>query len=263
MIRIVINGALGKMGSSLVRSLEKDPSIRLIAGVEAKGHPQIGKDIGEILGLDKRAPLIDNLEDIIAKVDCMVEFTNPEATLHHLKIASSVKVPCVIGTTGFNNDQMEEIETLTSTTPCVFSPNMAMGVNLIFKLVKEISTLLKDYDCEIVEAHHREKRDSPSGTAVRLLEIVSKTRGKKPSEVARYERSGACVRTHEEVGIHSIRAGEIVGTHTVLWAGGGEKITLSHTAFSREAFAQGTIQAIKWVIRASPGLYTMEDVLGL
>lgn len=263
MIRIAINGVMGKMGSAIVRTLGKEPDIQLIAGVEVKNHPMIGKDIGETLGADKLAPIIHSLEGVIKKVDCMIEFTNPEATINHLKLASSIGTSCVIGTTGFTSSQRREIEKLTSTIPCVLSPNMARGVNLMFEIVQKISAILGDYDCEIVEAHHREKKDSPSGTALKLAEIISKAKGKKLSELAKYGRTGFQIRTREEIGIHSIRAGEIVGKHTVLWVGGGEKITISHEVHSREAFARGTIMAIRWVVNRAPGLYTMKDVLGL
>lgn len=262
MIRIVISGVMGKMGSSIVRVLDKEPDIQLIAGIERRGHPLIGKDIRETLGMGK-APIVDSLEDVIEKADCMVEFTDPEATLAHLKTASSAGTSCVVGTTGFTKSQMREIEKLTSTIPCVVSPNMSRGVNLMFKLVREISALMDDYDCEIVEAHHREKKDSPSGTALRLGEIISEAKGKKLSELAKYGRMGFQIRTGEEIGIHSIRAGEILGQHTVLWAGGGEKIIVSHEIHSRGAFAHGTMMAIKWVANKVPGLYTMRDVLGL
>jgi len=262
MIRIVISGVLGKMGSSIVHLLDKEPTIQLVAGIERKGHPLIGRDVSEILGGGK-APIVESLGDVIGEADCLVEFTDPEATLAHLKIASSARTSCVVGTTGFGKGQMREIKKVTSAVPCVLSPNMSRGVNLMFNLVKEISALLKDYDCEIIEAHHREKKDSPSGTALRLAEIVSETREKELPELVKYGRVGSETRTREEIGIHSIRAGEIFGKHTVLWAGGGEKIAISHEAHSRQAFAHGTMMAIKWVVNKSPGLYTMKDVLRL
>jgi len=263
MIRIVIHGVLGRMGRTLAYSLQGEESIQLVAGLEVKGHPLVGKDIGEVLGIGKVAPIVDRAKEAIENADCVVEFTNPEATLEHLRLASSAGVPCVVGTTGFTDGQMSQIRDCASSIPCVLSANMALGVNLMFKLAREISALLPDCDCEIVEAHHREKKDSPSGTALKLAEMVGKARGKKVSEIARYGRRGSGARAAEEVGIHSIRAGEIVGEHTVLWACGGERIAISHTTFSRDAFARGTLKAIKWVVKAAPGLYTMEDVLGL
>jgi 4-hydroxy-tetrahydrodipicolinate reductase len=262
MLKIIVSGVLGKMGSSIVQVLDKEPTIQLVAGIERKGHPLIGRDVSEILGGGK-APIVDTLEDIIEKADCLVEFSNPEATVTHLEIASSARTPCVVGTTGFTKSQMRGIKKLSSAISCVLSPNMSRGVNLMFNLIKEISALLKDYDCEIVEAHHREKKDSPSGTALKLAEIIGETRKKRLSGLVKYGRVGSETRTGEEIGIHSIRAGEIFGKHTVLWAGGGEKIAISHEALSRQAFAYGTISAVKWVVNRAPGLYTMKDVLGL
>ncbi len=263
MIRIVINGVLGRMGSSVVEVLKTERDIRLIAGVEVKKHPLMGKDAGEAMGMKKLAPIIDKLEGVIDKVDCMVEFTNAEASLYHLRIAAAARTACVVGTTGFTEDQVREIKALTSTIPCVLAPNMALGTNLMFEVVRKISHALGEYDCEIVEAHHRGKKDSPSGTAVRLAEIISDAKGKKASELARYGRKGFKVRTRDEIGIHSIRGGQIVGEHKVLWVGGGEKITIFHEVYSREAFAHGTIAAIRWVVNAGPGLYTMRDVFDL
>jgi 4-hydroxy-tetrahydrodipicolinate reductase len=260
MIKVVITGALGKMGSSVVRILRQESDMQLIAGIEATGHPSIGEEIDRALAPDG-VPILDTLEEVIDETDCIVDFTNPEAALVHLKVASSGKTPSVVGTTGFSDEEIGRIEAHAAESPCVLAPNMSLGVNLIFRLAEEITLALEDYDCEIVEAHHRQKRDAPSGTARRLAEIIANVKGGQVSEIARYGRRGDSPRAQSEVGVHSIRGGDIVGEHTVLWAGGAEKIELSHTVHSRDAFARGTVAAIRWVVNASPGLYTMEDVL--
>jgi 4-hydroxy-tetrahydrodipicolinate reductase len=262
MIKVVINGVLGKMGSAVVRAVDKESDIELIAGVERKGHPLVGENTRATLGVGS-APIVDSLEAVIEGIDCIVEFTSPLATLAHLRIASSAGTRCVIGTTGFAEGELKEIEKLASEVACVLSPNMAPGVNLIFELVRVISGVLQDYDCEIIETHHRQKSDSPSGTALRLADIISETRGRRVSELAKYGRRGSQIRDKGEIGIHSVRGGEIVGEHTVLWAGGGERIEVSHSTYSREVFAHGTISAIRWVADRTPGLYAMKDVLGL
>ncbi len=260
MTKVVVTGALGKMGSAVVRVLKQESDMQLIAGIEASGHPSIGEEIDRTLAPDG-VPILDTLEEVIDEADCLVDFTNPEATLGYLKVASSGKTPSVIGTTGFSEEEIARIEAFALESPCVLAPNMSLGVNLIFRLTEEITMALQDYDCEITEAHHRQKRDAPSGTARRLAEIIATVKGRQVSETAKYGRKGDSLRSPSEIGIHSIRGGDIVGEHTVLWAGGGEKIELSHTAHSRDAFARGTIAAVRWVVNASPGLYTMEDVL--
>lgn len=235
MIKVVVCGALGRMGSCLIKNILKEKDLELVCGIERKDHPELREEWDFQISSD--------LKGVIKKADCIVEFTNPKATCEHLKVAANNFKPCVIGTTGFNEGQLREIRNATKRIPVLLSPNMSVGVNLLFKLVFDVANILKGYDIEIIESHHRHKKDAPSGTAKNLANIIKDIKGK-------------------EISVSSIRAGDIVGDHTVLFAGGGERIELTHRAHSRDSFAQGTIQAIRFVTEATAGLYNMFDVLG-
>ncbi|MDI6703710.1 MAG: 4-hydroxy-tetrahydrodipicolinate reductase [bacterium] len=266
MIKVIVTGALGRMGSAIIRLVVEQTDMELVSAVERKDHPGIGSDIGLLLGLRKEIgiPLLGDLEVSIDKGDVIIEFIEPRVTLHHLSIVSSHKKRMVIGTTGFTPKQLEGIKKISEDTPIVLSPNMSMGTNLMFKLVKEAALILNGYDIEIIEAHHHHKKDSPSGTADRLAHILATALNRSLDEVGVYGRKGFVgERKREEIGILSVRAGDIVGEHTVLFGGDGERLEITHRVTSRNCFAKGAIQAARFISDASPGLYDMGDVLGI
>ncbi len=266
MTKIIVCGALGRMGSTVVRVAAKQEDVTIVAGVETPEHPDLGGDLGELIGLGRLdAELTGDLSGIVGASDCVVEFTNPQATVEHLRIARKSCKPYVVGTTGFEEDHLKELEEYAREAPLLLSPNMSVGVNLLFKLAPEIATTLgHSYDVEIVEAHHRMKADAPSGTAKRLASLIAEALGRELDKVGVYGREGLTgERAGQEIGIHSLRGGDITGDHTVLYAGPGERVEMTHRASSRETFAYGTIRAIRYVVEAKPGLYDMMDVLGL
>lgn len=227
MINIIISGIAGRMGSLIAEMAKRDSDVKLIGGIEKPGNPDFPS----------------SLESIIGNADVLIEFSSPEATMEHLQIAKKHKKAAVIGTTGFTKEQVGEINNISKEIPCVISPNMSPGVNLMFDIAGEITRGLPDYDIEIIEKHHRNKKDAPSGTAKRLAEGICK------------------VKLSGQIDIHAIRAGDIVGEHTVIWAGPGEVLELTHKALSRETFAGGALKAAKFVVKAKPGKYSMNDVL--
>lgn len=266
MIKVAVCGALGSMGSTVVRAISKEKDMMVAAGVEAPDHPGLGRDLGEVLGLGRLdAKLTQDLSRVIEDCDCVVEFTSPEATIEHLRIARGHGRPYVVGTTGFGETHSKELEAYAEEAPLLLSPNMSIGVNFLFKLAPEIArTLGGSYDIEVVEAHHRRKADAPSGTARRLAELIAAALGRELERAGVYGRKGLTgERSGEEIGIHSVRGGDITGDHTVIYAGPGERLELTHRAHSRETFAQGTVRAIRFVAKAKPGLYGMMGVLGL
>lgn len=263
-IRAIVVGAAGKMGSRIIHIIHETPSIVLDRAIERPDHPSIGKDIGEIIGLGEMNIL---LEGGFKKGggDVIINFTNPEASIESLKFAKEIGSAIVIGTTGLNPEQMERIKELSKSVRCVFSPNMSVGVNVMFKIVQEVAQVLgPEYDIEIFEAHHRMKKDSPSGTAAKLGELIAKAIGRDFGQVGVYGRKGMVgERTKEEIGMQVIRAGDIVGEHTVLFGGIGERLEIIHRAHSRDNFARGAVRAAFWVVNQLNGLYDMQDVLGL
>lgn len=266
MIRVIVSGCLGKMGSRVVAKMKGREDMELVAGVEAPGCIFLGQDAGEALGLGwMGGKVTTNLSQVIELCDVLVDFTNPDVTLEHLKIAGQHKKRAVVGTTGFSEDQKREAWMLSTNMPMVVAPNLSVGVNLLFRLVEEaVKALGKDYDIEILETHHRAKQDAPSGTAKRLAEILCLARGWKLEDAVTSGRSGLSDgRKKEEIAVFSLRAGDVVGEHTVLFAGDGERLELTHRAHNRDTFARGAIEAIKFVAQAKPGWFDMMDVLGL
>ena len=263
-IKAIVVGAAGKMGSRIIHIIHEAPSISLYRAVERPDHPSIGKDIGEVIGLGKmNIPLEGSLGK--AGGDVIINFANPKSSIESLEVAKGTGSAIVIGTTGLGPEQLERIKDLVKSVRCVFSPNMSVGVNVMFKVVQEVAQVLgPDYDIEIFEAHHRLKKDSPSGTAVKLGELVAKAVGRDFGKVGIYGRKGMVgERTREEIGMQVIRAGDIVGEHTVLFGGIGERLEIIHRAHSRDNFARGAIRAALWVVNQPNGLYDMQDVLGL
>jgi 4-hydroxy-tetrahydrodipicolinate reductase len=268
MIKAVVSGAAGRMGSRIINVLSTSEGIRLSAAVERTGHALVGQDSCSPAGLAGGGVLTVITDDLTAALkagDVLIDFTAPETSLDHLKLCAGLGKPAVVGTTGFSGDQLAEIAVCAQKIPCVLSPNMSIGVNLCFKILDEIArTIGDDYDMEIVEAHHRMKKDAPSGTAVKMAQILARAVDRNLEEVGVYARKGMIgERTKKEIGVQTLRGGDIVGEHTVMFAGTGERIELIHRAHSRDTFAAGAVRAAKWVVGKKPGLYDMLDVLGL
>lgn len=265
MVKLAVAGAMGRMGSRIA-ALSGEYGVAVTGAFERKGHKDAGRDIGALLGLGQTGVrLEDDIEKALPGADMLVEFTLPGPTLEHLRYCALAGKPMVIGTTGFNKDEISEIKNLASRVPCVMASNMSLGVNLLIKVLRDVAEKMgDDYDVEIIEAHHRHKKDAPSGTALRMAEAVAEGLGRNLDEVAIYCRKGLIgERTQKEIGIQSIRAGDIVGEHTVIFGGLGERIEITHKATSRDTFARGAIKAALWLAGRKPGLYDMRDVLGL
>ncbi len=268
MINAVVTGAAGRMGLRIVNLLAAGEDIRLAAAVERAGHPLIGQDVCPLAGLpsgEKSAPIVDDLAAALNTGDVLIDFTLPGPTLANIRTCAELGKPIVVGTTGFSREQLAEIDRHAQRIPCMLSPNMSIGVNLCFKILAEIAaTIGSDYDMEIIEAHHNLKKDAPSGTAMKMAQIIARAVNRDLEKTGVYARKGMIgERSKDEIGIQTIRAGDIVGEHTVLFAGTGERIEITHRAHSRDTFAAGAIRAAKWLVNKQPGLYDMQDVLGL
>lgn len=266
MIKAVVTGAAGRMGSKIINLISSTEGIKVVGAIEASGHPIIGRDIGQVIGAGREKIVVcDNLNDYIDKADVVIDFTHHEASLNYLKIASEKGCAIVIGSTGFNSDELRHIKELSVKTRCVLSPNMSVGVNVMLKVLEYCAGILKDdYDVEIIEAHHNLKKDAPSGTALQMAKVIAEKLGRDSRESFVYARQGQIgERTKMEIGIQTIRAGDIVGEHTVIFAGVGERLEFIHRAHSRDNFAKGAIRAAQWIVHQKNGLYDMQDVLGL
>jgi 4-hydroxy-tetrahydrodipicolinate reductase len=266
MVKAIVTGVAGRMGGRIVHMMEAAAGIRLVGAVEAPGHAAVGKDVGEVVGLPPMGvKVVDSLDQVLSEAEVVIEFTHPEPSLAHLSKVADVGKAMVLGTTGFSPPQIAEIHALASRAHLVFAPNMSVGVNLMFKVVADIARVLGDgYDVEIVEAHHRLKKDAPSGTAIKLGQVIAHALNRELEKVGVYARHGIIgARPDKEIGIQTVRAGDIVGEHTVLFAGLGERLEIIHRAHSRDNFARGAVRAALWVVSQPPGLYDMQDVLGL
>jgi len=272
MIDVAVTGAGGRMGSKIIKSILQHDDMRLVAAIEAPHTPLEGKDVGETIGVGKIGVEItgaENLQDTLKekKPQVLVDFTIASAALETIKTTAQAGVNLVVGTTGFSDQQLEIIKAVIedSHVAAVISSNMAIGVNVFFKMVEELAGLLPDYDVEIIEAHHHHKRDAPSGTAVTAFELIAQRLERKPDEVGVYGRQGMVgERTREEIGVHAVRGGDIVGDHTVIFAGDGERLEIVHRAHSRQVFVSGVIKALRYVVGAEKGkISDMGDVLGL
>lgn len=266
MIKVIVAGAAGRMGGRIVHMLEGVQGIALAGAFEKSGHPAVGKDIGEVVGLPgKNIKIAGSLTEVLTAGDVLIDFTHPEVSLEHLQEAAPAGKAVVIGTTGFAAAQIDAIKNLAQNTRVVLAPNMSVGVNLMFKVVADIAQILTTgYDVEIVEAHHRLKKDAPSGTAMKLAQVIAGAMERNLDEVAVYERKGMIgQRTDAEIGIQTVRAGDIVGEHTVMFGGIGERLEIIHRAHNRDNFARGAVRAAQWIVAQPQGLYDMQDVLGL
>ena len=254
------------MGCRLISLVKSSDSLTLAGAVEGKGHPSIGQDAGEVAGCGKiGVKIADDLSALLDVGQVVVDFSVPSATMDHVRAVARHRRAIVIGTTGFSSTDLDELKRLSVQIPCVSSPNMSVGVNVIYKVIADMAkTLGEDYDIEVVEAHHRLKKDAPSGTALKLADILARAMDRDLNSVGVYSRKGMIgERTQKEIGIQTIRAGDIVGDHTVLFGTAGERIEVTHRAHSRDTFASGALRAARWVVQQPPGLYDMLDVLGL
>lgn len=259
--KIAIVGAAGRMGRALTQATATADGLALAAALERPGSDAIGCDAGELAGIGGNGVRIA-ADLAAAEFDVLIDFTRPDATLANLAVCAKRGRRMVIGTTGFDDAGRARIEAAAREIPIVFAPNMSVGVNLCLRLIDLAARVLKDdVDVEITEAHHRHKVDAPSGTALRMGEVVAKARGRALKEIAVYDRAGE--RPRGAVGFAVVRAGDIVGDHTVLFAGGGERVEIRHHAESRLTFATGALRAARWLMAQRPGLYDMQDVLGL
>lgn len=266
MVKAVVTGAGGKMGGRIINMIQAVDGIELAGAVERKDHPWQGRDIGECLGLALRGIRVgDDLAAALAGADVVIDFTQHEASLRHLEIARDLGKAIVIGTTGIPAASMDRVREIAKDTRCVLAPNMSVGVNVLFKVLDLVAGILgDDYDVEIVESHHNLKKDAPSGTAMKMAQVIAARLGRDLDQVGVYERKGLIgERTKKEIGIQTLRGGDIVGEHTVMFVTGGERLELIHRAHSRDNFARGAVRAAKWIVERPKGLYDMQDVLGL
>jgi 4-hydroxy-tetrahydrodipicolinate reductase len=263
-IRFAVAGASGRMGRTLIEAILQSPDAKLAGALDMPGCPFLGKDAGELVGAPCGVAISDDIEATLSKVDCLIDFTRPEGTLQHLEVCRKRGVHMIIGTTGLNTEQKLTIQDASRDIPIVFAPNMAVGVNLVFKLLDTAARILNDgYDVEIVEAHHRYKVDAPSGTALRMGEIVAAALGRDLADCAVYGREGITgERPETQIGFSTVRGGDIVGDHTVFFIGTGERVEITHKASSRMHFAQGALRAARFLKGKARGLFDMQDVLG-
>lgn len=267
MTKVIVAGAAGRMGQRISHMVNQHPELELAAAFEAAGHAAIGRDIGELAGFGAIGVRVgEGLESVIDQGEVIIDFTFHAATMAFVEIAARHGRAMVIGTTGLGSDNLQVLrERAAASFPCVQAPNMAVGVNVLFKLVEKAAAVLgPSYDVEIVEAHHRMKKDAPSGTALKLGEMAAAALGRDLDVDGVFCRHGVIgERGEREIGIQTLRAGDIVGEHTVYFAGAGERIEITHRAHNRDNFARGAALAAAWVAGKQNGLYTMFDVLGL
>ena len=264
MIRVIINGACGRMGRLIIQSVDQQEDMELVGAIEYPEHPQIGSDAGIVAGIGEIGVAITGkLAETLDSADVVIEFSKPEATVAHLQQVVNADKAMVIATTGYTPDELATITELGAQIRCVMAPNMSLGVNVMIQALELIAKALgDDYNIEVIEAHHNHKADAPSGTALRLAETVAGALGRDLADVGVYGRHGIVgARTQQEIGIHAVRGGDIAGDHTVLFATEGEQLSVVHRAHSPEAFAKGAIRAARWVVNAPKGLHDVSEVL--
>ncbi|MFA7270665.1 MAG: 4-hydroxy-tetrahydrodipicolinate reductase [Sterolibacterium sp.] len=264
-MRVAIAGVSGRMGRALIEALGQAEDATLAAALDLAGNAWLGRDAGELIGARCGVRIDADVDAALTQADCLIDFTRPEGTLQHLEVCRRRGVHLVIGTTGFSTEGKLAIQEAARDIPIVFAPNMAVGVNLVFRLLDVAARALADgYDIEITEAHHRHKVDAPSGTALRMGEVVAAALGRELAECAVYGREGHTgERPAKQIGFSTVRGGDIVGDHTVLFAGTGERVEITHKAASRMPYALGALRAARYMRGKSKGLFDMQDVLGL
>jgi 4-hydroxy-tetrahydrodipicolinate reductase len=264
-LKVVIAGCSGRMGHVLLECVFADTDLVLHGALDRADNPQLGRDAGEQLGKVSGVKVTDNIDDALKNADVLVDFTRPEASMLYLAACQKHQVKMIIGTTGFSAEQKQVIEAAAKNVAIVFAPNMSVGVTLLINLVQSAAKVLSEgYDIEIIEAHHRHKVDAPSGTALRLGEAAASALGRDLAECAVYGREGVTgERDPSTIGFATVRGGDVVGDHTVLFAGIGERVELTHKASSRATFALGALRAAKFLADKNSSLFDMQDVLNL
>lgn len=264
-MKFAVAGATGKMGKMLIDTILRSPNAQLTGALEHPSCPLLGTDAGAFLGQQTNVLITDDLAKGLVGAEYLIDFTRPEGTLLHLEAAKRAGVKMIIGTTGFTPEQLQQLRAATDTIAIVFAPNMSVGVNATFKILQVAAQLLNQgYDIEIVEAHHRHKVDAPSGTAIKMGEVIAKAQGHSLADLAVYAREGHTgERKPGTIGFATIRGGDIVGDHTVIFAGEGERIEISHRSTSRQSYAEGALRAAAFLQNQSKGWFDMQDVLGL
>ena len=264
-LRIAIAGASGRMGRMLIEAVLDAPDCALAGALDVADSPQRGQDAGAFLGRLAGVAVTDDLDAVLTASQVLIDFTRPEGTLRHLEACAARGVALVIGTTGFSAEQKAAIGAAAQRTAVFMSPNMSVGVNVVMRLLEQAAKAFSHgYDIEIIEAHHRNKIDAPSGTALQMGEVVAKALGRNLADNAVFGREGVTgARDPSTIGFATVRGGDIIGDHTVLFAGIGERIEITHKSSSRATYAQGSLRAARYLARSGPGLYDMNDVLGL
>lgn len=264
MTRIIVIGAPGKMGQRVVTLLRDDPDLELVGALAHQAHPDLGRDAGDVAGgRPLGVAVTHDIAPLLSNADVVIDFSVAEASMTYLPLIAASGKAMVIGTTGFSKPQQAELQRLSAHMRCFIAPNMSLGVNVLLQAVRQVAVILgADYDVEIIEAHHRTKVDAPSGTALQAASIIADALGRDLGAVAVYGRQGLVgKRSDTEIGIQSIRAGDIVGEHTVIFGGMGERLEFVHRSQSRDNFARGALRAAKWICQQPVGLYGMEDLL--
>jgi 4-hydroxy-tetrahydrodipicolinate reductase len=263
--QVAVAGSSGRMGRALLEAVFQAPDFRLHAALERADSAFLGKDAGELIGAPCGVRITERVADALPGVDVLIDFTRPEGTMTHLELCRRLGVKAVIGTTGFSDEQKARIADAARDVSIVFAPNMSVGVTLVLKLLEIAARVLNEgYDIEIIEAHHRHKVDAPSGTALRMGEVIAETLGRSLAQCAVYGRVGVIgERQASTIGFATVRGGDIVGDHTALFAGLGERVEIAHRASSRATFALGALRAARFLAEKERGLYDMGDVLGL
>lgn len=265
-LKVVVTGAMGRMGNAILKYVNAEDEMEIYGATERHDHPDIAKDVGGlVLGRNIDLGLENDLRNTLVGADAIIDFTWPEASLWHLDIAVEFQIPIIIGTTGFTPEQMEQLKTKGEKTRTVWSPNMSVCVNLLWKMAAQTATVLGDeYDVEIVETHHRKKLDAPSGTAKKLAETIAQAWEKQADDIMDHGRVGNVgERQYGRIGMHALRGGDIVGEHTARFFGPGEELFIGHRATSRDNFVQGAIRAALFLQNVEKGFYSMWDVLKL
>ncbi len=264
-MKFAIAGATGRMGRMLIEAVLNTTDAKLVGALEHSSSPFLGEDAGAFLGKKTGIQITSDIDLGMQGAEFLIDFTRPEGTMAHLAVAKTMATKMIIGTTGLSPEQMEQLKASAEHFAIVFAPNMSVGVNATFKLLEVAAKMLnQDYDIEIIEAHHRHKVDAPSGTALKMGEVIAQALGQNLNDIAVYAREGHTgERKKGSIGFATIRGGDIVGDHTVLFAGEGERIEISHKSSSRQSYAQGAIRAARFLKNQKTGLYDMQDVLGL
>jgi 4-hydroxy-tetrahydrodipicolinate reductase len=263
-LNIAIAGASGRMGRTLIEAVLRGADLKLTAALDIAGNPHLGKDAGELVGAACGVKMTDDIERALTGCDVLIDFTRPEGTLHHVALCRKLGVRAVIGTTGFDDAGKQALADAARAVAIAMAPNFSVGVNVTFKLLETAAKSLgKGYDIEIIEAHHRLKVDAPSGTALRMGEVVAQATGRDLKQCAIYGREGVTgERKDDTIAFSTIRGGDLVGDHTVMFIGMGERLEITHRSSSRMNYATGALRAAQWVMGKPSGLYDMFDVLG-